>query len=114
MPYSSTAHTDERERTHRQEFPADTLFLGAGALWSTMVECQHEVGQFVSDRLTKDVDAIRKTLSCRDWTEALDVQGRWVNETLQDYSTEMKKLTGIYAKHAAATVREERQSQGHG
>ena len=114
MPHRSTVHTDQKERTQRPEFPAETLVTGAGALWSTMVECQHEVGEFVSDRLTKDVETVRKTLSCRDWTEALDVQGRWLNETLQDYSTEMKKLTGIYAKHAAATVREERQSQGHG
>ena len=114
MPYRSTVHADERSRTHRQEFPTEAVLMGAGAVWSTMVECQHAVGQFVSDRLTKDAEAIQKALSCHDWTQAVDVQARWVDETLRDYGEEVKKLTGIYAKHAASAVRDARQPQGHG
>ncbi len=73
-----------------------------------MAECQQEVGRFVSDRLAKDGEAMRQALSCRDWTVALDIQARWVEETLRDYNAEMSKLAGLYAKSAASTVRDER------
>ena len=49
-------------------------------------------------RLEKDAEAIRQTLSCRDWTVARDIQARWMEETLRDYNAEMSKLTGLYAK----------------
>ncbi len=67
---------------------------------------QREVGQFISDRLAKDAEAIRQALTCRDWAAALEIQGRWVDETLRDYSEEIKKLSGLYAKTTASTVRE--------
>jgi hypothetical protein len=51
---------------------------------------------------------MRQTLSCRDWSVALDIQARWVEETLRDYNAEMSKLAGLYAKSASSTVREER------
>ena len=77
-------------------------------MWSTMTECQQEVGRFLTGRLEKDAEAIRQTLSCRDWTEALGIQARWMEEILRDYNAEMSKLTGLYAKTLTSTVREER------
>jgi hypothetical protein len=58
--------------------------------------------------LAKDGEAIREILTCRNWTDALDVQARWVDETLRDYNAEMSKLTGLYAKAAPSRVQEER------
>ena len=97
-------NTVRDERT-RHEVPT-ALLAGPEAWWSTITEYQHEVGQFISDRLAKDAEAIRQTLTCRDWAAALEIRGRWVDETLRDYSEEMKKLTGIHAKTTASTVRE--------
>ena len=94
-----------RDERARYEFSTGPL-AGAETWWSTMTEYQREVGQFISDRLAKDAEAIRQALSCRDWTTALELQGRWVDETLRDYSEEMKKLTGLYAKTTASSVRE--------
>ena len=99
-------NTVRDERT-RPEFPTGAL-AGTEAWWSTMTEYQRGVGQFISNRLTKDAEAIRQALGCRDWTAALEIQGRWVDETLRDYTEEMKKFTGLYAKTTASTVREER------
>ena len=90
------------------EFPTRALVAGAETWWSTMAECQRELGQFISDRLVKDGETIRQTLSCRNWTDALDIQAKWVDETLRDYNAEVSKLTGLYAKAAASAVREER------
>ena len=97
-------NTARDERT-QPEFTTGAL-AGAETWWSTMTEYQREVGQFISDRLAKDAEAIRQALSCRDWAAALEIQSRWMDETLRDYSEEMKKLTGLYAKTTASSVRE--------
>ncbi len=99
-------NTVRHERT-RPEFLSGAP-AGAETWLATLAEYQHEVGQFISDRLAKEAEVIRETLSCRDWTSALVVQGRWVDETLRDYSEGMKRLAGLYSKSAASTTREER------
>ena len=83
------------------------LMAGAETWWSTLAECQREMGRFISDRLSKDGDAIRETLTCQNWTDVLEVQSKWVDETLRDYNAEMSRLSGLYAKGAAAAVRED-------
>ena len=98
----------ERVTTSRTGLDIKALMTGAGTWLSTMAECQKEVGQFITDRLEKDAESIRQTFSCRNWAAALELQGRWVDETLRDYSAQMSKFTGLYAKGAASTVREER------
>jgi hypothetical protein len=92
----------------REDAPSRALMAGAETWWSSMAECQRELGRFISDRLAKNGEAIRETLTCRNWTDALEVQARWVDETLRDYNTEMSKLSGLYAKAAASGVQEER------
>ncbi len=96
-------NTVRDERT-RPDYPTGTP--AAEAWWSTLTEYQREVGQFISDRLAKDAEAIRQALACRDWTAALEIQGRWVDETLRDYSEEIKKLSGLYAKTTVSSIRE--------
>jgi hypothetical protein len=66
--------------------------------WSTLAQCQHELGRFISHRLAKDSDSLRQTATCRDWTEALNVQAEWVKETMRDYSSEISKLADLYAR----------------
>ena len=102
MSNQTNTASNERLTTSRTQLDINALMTGAETWFSTMVECQKEVGRFITDRLEKDAESIRQTFSCRDWTAALELQGRWVDETL------MSKLTGLYAKGAASTVREER------
>ena len=104
-------NTASNERGNLRTAPdPKALMTGVETWWSTMAECQHEIGRFVSDRLVKDAEVMRQTLSCRDWTQALDMQAKWVDETLRDYNAEMSKLAGLYAKNAASAVRGERRS----
>ena len=106
----ATHNTAQQERVTslRADFPSRALVAGAETWWSTVAECQREIGQFISDRLTKDGETLRQALSCRDWTEALDIQARWVDQTVRDYNAEITRLTGLYAKAAASAVRDER------
>ena len=92
----------------RDGLAPEAFLAGAKTWWSTMTEYHQEVGRFVSDRLVKDAEVMRQTLSCRDWTQALDIQARWVDETLRDYNAEMRKLTGLSVKAASSAVAEER------
>jgi hypothetical protein len=34
--------------------------------------------------------------ACRNWTDALTVQSRWVQETMRDYTAEASKLLALY------------------
>jgi hypothetical protein len=105
--YTKTA-SDERVTNLQTGLDTTALMTGVETWWSTMAQCQQELGGFVADRLAKDGEAMRQALSCRDWSVALDIQARWVEETLRDYNAEMSKLAGLYVKSASSTVREER------
>ena len=101
---SSQRHsaTVDRLPDSRADLGSNALMASAETWWSTLAEYQREVGRFISDRLSKDGEAIRETLTCRTWSDVLHVQSRWVDETLRDYDAEMSKLTGLYANGAAA------------
>jgi hypothetical protein len=98
----------DRLPNSRGDLGSNTLTASAETWWSTLTEYQREVGRFISDRLSKDGEAIRETLTSRTWSDVLDVQSRWVDETLRDYDAEMSKLTQLYAKGAGAPAREDR------
>jgi hypothetical protein len=108
MSNPTNTATTERVTTPRTGLDTKALMTGAETWWSTMAESQQEVGRFLSDRLAKNSEAMQETLSCRNWTEAFDVRAKWADEALRDYTGEMSKLSGLYAKSAASTVREER------
>jgi hypothetical protein len=109
MAHQHTA-AQERVTSVRTEFPSRALMAEAETWWSTMAEYQQEVGRFISDRLNKDGEAVRLTLACGNWTDAIGIQARWVEEAMRDYNSEMSKLSGLYAKGAASAVREDRRS----
>ena len=67
---------------------------------TTARDCQRELTEFVSSRLAKDTTTMRELLNCKNPGEAVALQTRWVQETMQDYSAEMSKVLTIYTKHA--------------
>ena len=110
LNHKSSAPLDHTVTTLRAELPNRALLDGAQTWWSTVAECQQEVAHFVSDRLAKDGEAIKDTLSSGNWSDALAVQARWVDETIRDYNAEITKLTKLYTKVAASAARKESQA----
>jgi hypothetical protein len=108
--HKSNASQDNTVTNLRAELPNRALLAGAQTWWSAVAECQQEMAHFISDRLAKDGEAIRDALTSRTWSDALAVQARWVDETMRDYNAEMTKLTKLYTKAAASTVRRESQA----
>jgi hypothetical protein len=106
MSNENKTTSNERGTTVHDGLATQAFGMGA-EICSTMADYQREVERFASDRLAKDGEAMRQTLSCRDWTGVFDIQARWVEETLRDYNAEMSKLTGMYAKSTASAVRDE-------
>jgi hypothetical protein len=104
----NTASVERLVTNLRDDVPSRALMAGAETWWSTMAESQREFGRFISDRLAKDGEAIREILTCRNLTDALDIQARWMDETLRDYNAELSRLTGLYSKIAVAGVHDER------
>src|ERR671913_1361888 len=91
----NTASVERLVTNLRDDAPSRALMAGAETWWSTMAESQREFGRFISDRLAKDGEAIREILTCRNLTDALDIQARWMDETLRDYNAELSRLTGL-------------------
>jgi len=80
------------------------LAANTGAWLSTMTECQQEMMAFVSMRLSKDGQTMRDIFTCKSPAEVVEIQSRWVQDTLKDYSEETSKMLAIYSKqtvHAA-------------
>ena len=84
------------------ELPSKSLLGGAEAWWSTVAEGQREMARFASDRLAKDGEAIKEMLTCRNWTDALAIQTKWMDQTVRDYNAEVTKLTSLYTKAASS------------
>ncbi len=106
----SSATFDNTVTNLRAELPNRALLNGAQTWWSAVAECQQEMANFVSARLAKDGEAIKETLTSRNWPDALAVQARWMDETMRDYNAEITKLTKLYAKAAASTAHKESQA----
>jgi len=100
MAHQNTT-AQEKVTSVRTEFPSRALMAEAETWASTMAEYQQEVGRFISDRLNKDGEAIRRTLASGNWTDAVGIQAQWVEEAVRDYNAEMSKLSGLYSKRAA-------------
>ncbi len=107
---SSVASLESVVASLRPELPSRVLLNGTGAWWSTMAEYQREMAQFVSDRLAKDGEAIKETLKCRNWADALAIQTKWFDETVRDYNAEVSKLTDLYTKTASSALQTDHQS----
>jgi hypothetical protein len=86
-------------RTRRPPGDSGNAFMpGLGDWWAIVDQCQREMIDFVSQRLTKDGFAVRETLDSRNLKDALDVQCWWVQEALRDYNHEVSKVLAIIAK----------------
>ncbi len=78
--------------------PVSSLFRTPTALLATAAEGQREALSFVAARLEKDSDAVREAAGCRNWTEALELQRRWLQEMITDYTAEATKMLSLYAR----------------
>ena len=73
-----------------------SMIPGAETLMASFAASQREMLEFVSMRLEKDGEVFRELTACRNWTDALTVQSRWVQETMRDYTAEASKLLALY------------------
>ena len=70
--------------------PADTPWLnGTGELFAT-----------ISDRLAKDSEALHRLGECQKLEDLSAIQSKWLQDTIQDYTTETIKVMDIVTQHA--------------
>jgi hypothetical protein len=102
MTAAKSHRTGERAYGQAGEYLPQSGVVGAEAV----VETQREIMSFVAQRLEKDSDAFRDFGQCTTMVDAVQVQVRWVQETMRDYGTEMTKLVAMWApKHAGGEAR---------
>jgi hypothetical protein len=86
--------------------PADRLAADAGptfatgmqAWWVAAAEVQLEMMTFLSHQLARNVDAAREILGSKNPADIVDIQSRWAQEMLGDYSAEMTKILTRFAQ----------------
>ena len=91
----------EESKRQAKALPAD----GAGdpiadagqALFNDALRWQEEVARFMQERLKRNMECCESLLSCREPTEALEVQSRFASAMVEDYVTETHKLIDIAA-----------------
>jgi Phasin protein len=84
------------------------MLPGAEAFFATLAASQHEMLDFVSRRAEKNGEVLRELTACQNWTDALSVQSRWVQEMVQDCTAETTKLLTL----STTAVRQEGAAQG--
>ena len=74
------------------------LFEDAGtAVFTGLSRAQKEIADFVAERIRQDLDSQMELMRCRTLDEVLDVQSRFVNTAMDQYSAEATKLARIGA-----------------
>lgn len=79
----------------RNEGEIDKILPEATAWWSAWADYQHDLADFMSNRIAKDQDVVRSVLAVQSFSDMLQVQSRWMTEASQDYTAEALKLTAL-------------------
>jgi hypothetical protein len=107
-------------KTHRAPRGGDANVFGtiggAGAMASMAAasqayidvigQCQGEVCDFLTRRLSSDLKLGEDLAKCKDLTEAASLQQEWLRRTVEDYVSEGQKLWQLGTR-AAASIRAE-------
>lgn len=91
--------------------PTGAMLPGMEAWWSTMAEGQREFMHFMSDRIAKDGEAMQELIASRNWSEAMSIQSRWLQEMMRDYLDETRKMATLYSRQAIEAAQSQRSQQ---
>ncbi len=59
----------------------------------TMNEWNAEISQFLSHRVARNGEALRRVTQCQNMPDLFGIQAQWVQDTTEDYLREIGKLT---------------------
>lgn len=82
---SSILSSDQQETVHELANLGTNFFDG-------LVKLNQEMLSFYSDRALQDMELQRELLGCTKFSDALDVQSRFLQKTAQQYSDEASRL----------------------
>jgi hypothetical protein len=74
-------------------------FAKAISEWNT------EVGEFVSHRVTRNLDAIARIAKCGNLQEVVSIQMEWFRDTTDEYMKEIAKLSEINSAIVSDAIR---------
>jgi len=94
-PAEEAAATGPEEGLRLIEDAGTAVVTGLG-------RAQKEIADFVAERIRQDLESQVELMRCRTLDEVLDVQSRFVNRALDQYSAEATKLARIGAEMIGA------------
>ena len=69
-----------------------------------MSEVQKEIAGFVSERIRQDLQTQQELLACRTLDDVREVQSRFMQSTIDQYSAEASKLMRLGAEIATRSL----------
>ncbi len=67
-------------------------------------ECQREITSFMSERMTKNQAFLASAVAAHDVQQLVQLQAGWMQQTAQDYTNEIGKLTDIVKNGADEAI----------
>jgi len=64
-----------------------------------------EVGQFMSRRMTRNLETISRIMGCGNLQEVFSIQTEWLRDASEDYVTEINRLMEVNGKVVSDTLR---------
>ena len=75
------------------------MFEAAGtAVFGGLTKAQREIAKFVAERIRQDLESQTELMRCRSLDDVLDVQSRFLNTAMDQYSAEATRLAQIGAE----------------
>ena len=113
-----TAATKGRRATQNNIADPLAQFAGLGVMATSMAaasqaymdavgKCQGEICNFMTKRLSDDLNHSQQLAKCEDWRQAAVVQQEWVRQVVEDYVSEGQKLFQLGARAANTSTSKE-------
>jgi hypothetical protein len=78
----------QKDTRDRKDATFEGMIAGPSALVGLAMEYQRETLRFMSMRLSKDAEFLKRLQQCRNVQDAFNVEAEWMKESLHDYSSE--------------------------
>jgi hypothetical protein len=92
------------EMTASQQEALETVESASRAMFDGMARVQHELADFVAERIRQDMETQQEFLRCRTLDDVRQVQTRFFRTAFDQYAAEANKLLKLGSELAARSL----------
>jgi hypothetical protein len=92
------------EMTASQQEALETVEAAGRAVFDGMSRVQHEIADFVAERIRQDIEAQQELLRCRTLDDVRQVQARFFRTAFDQYAAEASRLLRLSGEMAVRSM----------